>query len=99
MKSAALLLIVATAALAACGLIAPYPTAPLPREAKAPPDAGPRVAICYNPLHSTAEQVRTEAQGECSPGTTATRIDTDLYMQNCPLLLPERATFVCASHK
>ena len=99
MKSSALLPIVAAVALAGCGLIAPYPTAPLPHEVKAPPDAGARVAICYNPLHSDAAQVLAQAQSECTAGTAATPADTDFYLTHCPLLLPERATFICVPHK
>lgn len=87
------------AALSGCGALAPYPTAPLGAKPKAPPDAGPRVAICYNSLHSTKDDAREEAQHECAPGTTATRVDSDWYLENCPLLLPERATFVCAPPK
>ena len=87
------------ATLAGCGALTPYPTAPLGAQPKAPPDAGPRVAICYNPLHSNKDDARAQAQHECAAGTTATRVDTDWYLQNCPLLLPERATFVCAPHK
>lgn len=92
-------LAIAAAALAGCSMIAPYPTAPLPREAKAPPDAGQRVAICYNALHTALEEVRASAQGECAAGTVATPIDTDYQLQGCPLLLPGRATFICAPHK
>jgi hypothetical protein len=99
MNSRLLPLLLCLAALPACGLIAPYPTAPLAAEPKAPADVGPRVAICYNPLHSTAEQTRDQAQQECAAGTTAARVYSDWYLQNCPLLLPERATFVCAPHK
>ena len=99
MKNSALMLALLAAALAGCNMIAPYPTAPAGHEADQPPDTGSRVAICYNTLHSTLDEVRTEAQGECAAGTTATPADTDWYLQNCPLLLPSRATFVCAPRK
>ena len=98
MRRAALAMLLA-AALAGCGMIAPYPTAPLPREAKAPPDAGPRVAICYNTLHTALNEVQASAQAECPSATIATPIGTDYYLQNCPLLLPARATFACAAQK
>lgn len=99
MKRPVILLGFMAAALVGCGMIAPYPTAPAAHEADQPPDTGSRVAICYNTLHSTLDQVRAAAQGECSAGTTATPVDTDWYLQNCPLLLPARATFVCVPHK
>lgn len=99
MKNSEAMLALLAAALAGCNMIAPYPTAPAPREASAPADPGGRVAICYNILHSTLDQVRAAAQGECAAGTIATPIETDWYLQNCPLLLPARATFVCAPRK
>ena len=99
MKNSVLMLALLAAGLAGCNLVAPYPTAPAPPEPKAAADPGPRVAICYNTFHSTLEQVRAEAQGECSAGTTATPIETDWYLRNCPLLLPARATFVCSPRK
>jgi hypothetical protein len=84
-------------ALAGCGALDPYPTAPA---AAVPKDTGPpRVAICYNTLHTTLDQVREAAQPECGPGTTAEPAETDWHLQNCPLLLPARATFVCAAKK
>jgi hypothetical protein len=42
---------------------------------------------------------RVAAQQECPPDTTATYFDTDWRLQYCPLLLPARATFVCAARK
>ena len=98
MKRSAVLLAIIAAAPVGCSMLDPYPTAPAPPEPKVV-DAGPRVAICYDTLRSSLDQVRTAAQAECSAGTTATPVDTDLYMQNCPLLLPARATFICAPHK
>ena len=58
--------------------------------------AGPRVAICYNTLISSLAEVQQAAQQECAPETVATYSSTDWYLQFCPLLLPARATFVCA---
>ena len=99
MTRAAFLLVLIAPALLGCGAIAPYPTAPAGRDAKAPPDAGPRVAICYNTLRSTLDQVRVAAQAECTADTIATPVETDWYLQACPMLLPARATFVCAPKK
>jgi hypothetical protein len=92
-------MIVVVPALLGCGAINPYPTAPAAREAKAPSDAGPRVEICYNTLRSTLDQVRASAQAECAANTVATPVETDWYLQTCPLLLPARATFICAPQK
>jgi len=88
----------ATAAFAACSALAPYPTQP---SAAGPgqTDAGPRVAICYDALVSTLDEVQRAAQQECAPETAATYSETDWYLQYCPLLLPARVTFVCAPKK
>jgi hypothetical protein len=83
--------------LAGCGALEPYPTAPIAAAPGAP--AGQRVAICYNTLSTTLAEAQTSAQQECPADTTAEPADTDYYIQNCPLLLPGRATFVCASKK
>ncbi len=89
-----MLSIATAAALAGCTLFDPYPTYPRQPEAKTH-DAGPRVAICYDALVSSAAAVRQTAQSECAANSVATRIDTDWLLQFCPLLLPARATFVC----
>jgi len=60
---------------------------------------GQRVGICYNSLRSSPAQVQAEAQRECAPDTAAQPVDSDWYMQYCPLLLPDRATFVCVAKK
>lgn len=80
-------------ALAGCGALESYATAPAAPKAGAP--AGQRVAICYNGLASSLAVVRREAQRACPAGTTATPERTDWYLQHCPVLLPARATFVC----
>ena len=90
--------IAGAAALAACSALAPYattPAAPDPRVA----DAGPRVAICYNTLHSTLQKVQEEAQSECGTDTVAEPVETDWHLVHCPMLLPARGTFVCAPKK
>jgi hypothetical protein len=82
------------AALAGCG---PYATVPQP----APPGqaAAPRVAICYSGLRTPPAAAQAEAQKECPAGTTAERVDTDFFLQYCPLLLPAHATFACTPQK
>ena len=86
------------ATLTGCSALQPYPTYPadaLPGET----DTGPRVAICYDALASTLDEVQTAAQQECTANTEAMSVRTDWQMQYCPLLLPARATFVCAPKK
>jgi hypothetical protein len=89
---------VTVSVLAGCSGLAPYPTYPrmagLGEEATAL-----RVAICYNTLVSTLDEVQVAAQQECPANTTATAFDTDWHLQYCPLLLPARATFFCAAKK
>ena len=94
----ALVVSVAVGVQAGCSALAPYPTYPR----MAGPDEGAtalRVAICYDTLFSTRDEVQVAAQQECPSDTTATPFDTDWYLQYCPLLLPARATFVCAAKK
>jgi hypothetical protein len=91
------LALLAAAAMASCSALDPYPTVPHATQPGQP--AGQRVAICYNTMNSTLTQVQTEAQQECAANTVAAPVDTDWYMQNCPLLLPARATFVCTAKK
>ncbi len=95
-RTAALLLIFA-ATLAGCSALDPFPTTPRAAPPGAP--AAPRVAICYNRLTTSLAEVQAEAQQECSANTVASPVDTDWYLQNCPLLLPARATFVCVAKK
>jgi hypothetical protein len=83
--------------LAGCGALEPYPTAPLLAPAGGPP--GQRVAICYNTLNATLAEIQAAAQQECPADTVAEPADTDYRMQNCPLLLPGRATYRCAPKK
>jgi len=92
------LAVVAGVSSAGCSALDPYPTFPaaaLPGES----GTGERVAICYDTLISSLDQVQSAAQQECAPNTQATPVRTDWYMQYCPLLLPARATFVCSASK
>jgi hypothetical protein len=103
-RYAAALLLAGAAALAGCSALDPYPTTPRPAQpgAAAPlkrTPASPRVAICYNTLATTLPEVQAAAQQECSANTVAEPADTDWYLQNCPLMLPARATFVCTPKK
>ncbi len=96
-RGAVALVVNLAAVLAACGVLDPYPAPPRAAQPGAP--AGPRVAICYNTLTTPLAQVEAEAQQECSGNTLAEPVDTDWYLQACPLLLPARATFVCRAKK
>ena len=72
---------------------------PLPRGFQAGQPIGQRVGICYNGLRSSPAQIQAEAQRECAPNTLAAPVDTDWYMDTCPLLSASRATFVCTAKK
>ena len=95
------LALLAATMLPGCDALDPYPTfAPVVPAGTLP--SGYRVAICYNTLRTPLAQVRAAAQQECAinhPHTVAEPVDTDWYLQNCPVLLPARATFVCAAGK
>jgi hypothetical protein len=90
---AALLLASATA-LAGCGALQPFATAPATARPGQP--EGARVAICYNAVVTPLAAVAAEAQQECGPAMAAVPVETDWYLQHCPVLLPARASFRCA---
>ena len=79
---------------AGCSGFQPFVTAP-PSLSAGQKDPGPRVAICYNSYKTEPEKVRALAQSQCPSGTTAERIDTDYWLETCPVMTPGRATFVC----
>ncbi len=97
-RRTAALALVAAAAIGGCSALDPYPTFPQ-QPGAGDKDAGPRVAICYDFVVSSARDVQQAAQGECTANTRAERIGTDWKLDYCPLLLPARATFVCAPKK
>ena len=100
MRLPAALLLLGAGGLAGCGALDPYPTAPRPLAD--PAAATPRVAICYNPAHTTLASLQPEAQQECAAGnprSVAVPAETDWYLQNCPLLLPARANFTCIARR
>lgn len=82
------------AALAGCSGLNPFPTPPLGADPGVK-DAGPRVAICYNTFKTTPQKLQEMAQVQCFGGAVPERVDTDYRLDNCPLLTPARATFVC----
>jgi hypothetical protein len=83
------------AVLGGCSELEPYATDPRsPRPGE--DTALTRVAVCYDTLVSSLEQVQAAAQQECAADTVASYSSTDWYLQYCPLLLPARATYMCA---
>ena len=96
MKIAGAILLFAAAA--GCSALEPYAT--YPRAARPGEDAAlTRVAICYDTIVSSLDQVQTAAQKECATDTVATYSSTDWYLQYCPLLLPARTTYMCTPKK
>ena len=96
-RSAGALLLLVAAEVAACNLLDPFPT--VPRSAQSGQPAGKRVGVCYNTMTTTLPEVREQAQRDCAADTVAEPVDTDWYLQTCPLLLPSRASFVCVAKK
>ncbi|HTZ35253.1 MAG TPA: hypothetical protein VMB84_04460 [Stellaceae bacterium] len=94
-RRARLALMALAAAATGCSALTPFPTGPLASKPGQPD--GPRIAICFNPLKTDAEKVQGLGQAECIGDTVAERVDTDYRMDDCPLLTPGRATFVCRS--
>jgi hypothetical protein len=94
MRDWRLLAVLTAAAAAGCSAVTPFATTPLPA-APGVKDPGSRVAICYNTLKTLPEKVRELAQAECPTAAVAEPVDTDYHLDNCPLLTPGRATFVC----
>ena len=84
------------ATLSGCTALNPFATNPPPLEPGVmEPD--PRVAICYNPAKTPPEKVQEVAQAQCFGDSIAQQTGTDYQLQDCPVLTPERATFVCRS--
>ena len=81
-----------------CSSLTPFATGPFPAK-RGVVDPGPRVAICYNTLTTSAETLRALGQAECFGNTVAERVDTDYRLDDCPVLTPGRATFVCKPAK
>jgi hypothetical protein len=92
-------LLVLLAALATgCSALTPYATEPFDAP-KGHTDPGTRIAICYNTLKTSDDQVQQLAQAECLGDTLAERVDTDYRLDRCAMSVPARATFVCTPKK
>jgi hypothetical protein len=81
-----------------CTALTPFPTGPLAADPNVK-DPGPRVAICYNSMKTPPEKVQELGQAQCSGNTTAEKVDVDYRLDDCPVLTPARATFVCKPAK
>jgi hypothetical protein len=94
-RFAALLL---AAMLAGCSGFTPFVTAP-PALQPWENSPGKRVSLCYNTLKTPPEKLREMAQAECLGEGVAEPMDTDYRLDNCPLMTPGRATFLCKPTK
>jgi hypothetical protein len=94
----ALLALLLAATLAACSGFTPFSTAPPPLQ---PWESSPfkRVSICYNKLKTPPEKLQEMAQTECLNDGVAQFVDTDYRLDNCPLMTPGRANFLCKPAK
>jgi hypothetical protein len=90
--------LVVAAALAGCSGFTPFSTAP-PSLQPWQSSPGQRVSICYNTLKTTPEKLQEMAQAECLGEGVAQLLDTDYRLDNCPLMTPGRATFLCKAQK
>jgi hypothetical protein len=93
-------LLLLLAAMVGCSGFTPFPVGPRGLEPgeKSP---GTRVAICYNGLKTTPEEVQKLGLEECrnNGGTTVELLGTDYRLDNCPVMTPARATFLCKTAK
>jgi hypothetical protein len=74
----------------------------LPPFETVPPDAAAdnattRVAVCYNSLTASPEQLLGIAAASCGPGATPQPAGRDVALDYCPVLIPSRATYSCAA--
>ncbi len=53
------------------------------------------MAVCYNVLRTSPEELQKLAQAQCFGDTVAEQVDTDYRLDDCPVLTPGRATFLC----
>lgn len=87
--------------LAACetAVLSPFETVPPPLSRAERNEAGDkpptRVAICYNMFTTSAATVLALAKESCDPETAPKPLTHDVTFDNCPILQPSRATFVC----
>lgn len=75
------------------GSLEPFDTVPRPAPANAHENFT-RMGVCYNAMTTRRRDVVEVARANCDAGTTPYLLSDELNL-NCPLLLPERATFAC----
>jgi hypothetical protein len=81
-----------------CTALNPFATGPLPAGPN-DHDPGPRVGVCFNPLKTPAEKLQALGQAQCFDKSVAEKIGVDYHLDDCPVLTPARATFVCKPTK
>ena len=86
------------AGLAGCSGFTPFETAP-PSLSPGESSPGKRVSVCYNKLKTSPEKLQEMAQAQCLGEGVAELLDTDYHLDNCPLMTPGRATFLCKPAK
>jgi hypothetical protein len=94
MRSGRFVALLLGAAAVGCSALTPFATSPFPLPTGVK-DPRPRVAICYNAWKTPPEKVQELGQAECLGNTVAERVETDYRLDDCPVLTPGRATFVC----
>jgi hypothetical protein len=88
------LVCLALLSLAQCrGWLPPFETVPPPVGAES---EATRVAVCYNALTASSEQLLGVATASCGPGAPPQPVGRDITLSYCPVLTPARATFACA---
>ena len=81
-------------ALAGCGTpLPPFETAP-PAITSAKDDTL-HVALCYNGLTTSEEQLNALALESCGSGMKAQPLGRGINLDHCPVLMPARAIFAC----
>jgi hypothetical protein len=77
------------------GWLSPFETVPPPGVAA--DSATTRVAVCYNALTASPEQLLGIAAASCGPGAAPQPAAHDITLDYCPVLIPARATYSCAT--
>ena len=99
MTTLRLLVVLAAGLACGCNALTPFPTYPT-AAATGVADPRQRVAICFNPLKTSSQQVQQAAQTECLGKTVAEQVTgNDYWLDFCPLAVPDRVTFACTPKK
>ena len=88
-------LVAGVALVAACGsFTAPFEGVPSLYPPEGVSADSQRVAVCYNKLFTTPEQVRAVAVEACGADSDPQLIGQDVKL-DCPVMTPVRAQFIC----